>query len=238
MKQFCRVEFVGFILLVVFSFAGCKSSPERLPPVAPVQTIPVKTNVLKTGVAPILVETNLFNGKNLDGWAVTDFGGHGEVSVENGEIKINMGSELTGVNWTNAAILPKTNYEIELDAMRREGGDFFCGLTFPVNDSFCSLILGGWGGGVVGISSIDRMDASENETSRNLYFERNRWYHVRVQVAPQKILVWIDQEKTIDVEITGRKISMRPGDIERSVPLGIATWQTSAALKNIRLKPL
>ena len=147
-------------------------------------------------------------------------------------------AELSGIHWTNAAILPKTNYEIELDAMKLEGNDFFCGLTFPVNNSFCSLILGGWGGNVVSISSLDGADASENDTSTGLYFVKNRWYHVRLQVTPEKILAWVDDEKIVDVKIAGRKVSMRAGEIEQSIPLGIATWQTSSALKNIRLKRL
>ena len=147
-----------------------------------------------------------------------------------------MGAELSGINWTNAEVLPKINYEIELDAMKLEGSDFFCGLTIPYSNSFFSLIVGGWGGGIVGISNLNGADASENDTTRNLYFERNRWFHIRVRVTPEKIEAWIDQDKVVDLEIDGRRISMRGGDIERSIPLGIATWQTSAVVKNIRLK--
>lgn len=120
--------------------------------------------------------------------------------------------------------------------MKREGNDFFCGLTFPVNDSFCTLIIGGWGGSVVGISSLDGGDASENDTSTSLFFERNRWYHIRLQVRPDKIKAWIDKDNIVDVGIAGRKVSMRIGDIELSKPLGIATWQTSASYKNLTLK--
>jgi hypothetical protein len=47
------------------------------------------------------------------------------------------------------------NYEIKLEAKKVTGNDFFCGMTFPVGDSFCSFIVGGWGGPVVGLSSID-----------------------------------------------------------------------------------
>ena len=52
----------------------------------------------------------------------------------------------------NTNEIPKINYEVALDAMRVSGSDFFCGLTVPVNDSFCSLIVGGWGGGLGGVS--------------------------------------------------------------------------------------
>ena len=45
-----------------------------------------------------------------------------------------------------------------------KGGDFFATLTFPVDDSFCTFVTGGWGGDIVGLSSIDGWDASDNET--------------------------------------------------------------------------
>ena len=177
---------------------------------------------------------SLFDGKTLKGWAVTDFAGTGKVDIQNGQIMLHSGLILTGVNWTNE--IPKTNFEIELEAMKEDGSDFFCCLTFPVNNSHCSFVVGGWGGAVVGISSIDGMDASENDTTKFMNFEKKRWYRVRVRVTPAKIETWIDNEKFADQPIEDRKIGMRPGEIELSIPLGIATYQTTAALKNIRLR--
>ena len=78
------------------------------------------------------------------------------------------------------AKLPKTNFEISLDAKRVQGHDFFCGLTFPVGDSFASLIVGGWGGAVCGISSIDGNDASSNDTTTRRKFDNDKWYHIRL----------------------------------------------------------
>ena len=178
----------------------------------------------------------LFDGKSLKGWAVTDFAGGGKIEVEKGQLVINSGLMLSGVTFTNA--IPKTNYEISLEAMKVDGSDFFCGLTFPVGDSHCSLILGGWGGGVVGISSIDGMDASENETTKFLNFEKARWYHIRVRVTSVKIEAWLDDEKLVDQMIEDRRISMRSGEIELNVPFGVATYQTTAALKNFRFREL
>src|SRR4029077_5162484 len=110
-----------------------------------------------------------------------------------GVIVLNMGDPFTGINWTNE--VPKIDYEVALDAMRVSGSDFFCGLTVPVGTNFCSLIVGGWGGSLVGISSLDHMDASENETTRTMNFEQGRWYRIRMRVVPGKIQAWIDQER-------------------------------------------
>ena len=55
-------------------------------------------------------------------------------------------------------------------------------------------MIGGWGGGgVVGISSVDDLDASENETMNIEGFNDNTWYRVRVRVTDQKIEAWIDR---------------------------------------------
>ena len=236
MKQNLWFSLLAAITLL-FATAGCISKTAPTVSTNPPAAATSKPETAQTAPATP-AEIALFNGQDLAGWKETDFGGHGEVLVKEGVIQISMGAELTGFNWTNLAVLPKTNYEIELDAMKRDGNDFFCGLTFPVSNSFCTLIVGGWGGGVVGISSLDGGDASENDTSKSLFFERNRWYHIRLQVQPKKILVWIDEDKIVDVGIAGRKVSMRSGDIEQSIPLGIATWQTSASIKNLRLKTL
>ena len=179
----------------------------------------------------------LFDGKTLDNWQRTKFGGEGPVTVEDGQIVLEMGAaDLTGITWTGPA-LPKTNYELALQARRLDGNDFFAGITFPVGDSFCSLILGGWAGTVVGLSSIDGMDASENATSQSIVFDDRRWYEVRIRVTPTKIQAWLDDRQIIDQDITGKTIDTR-GEVEQSKPLGIAAWRTKSALRNIRLRRL
>jgi hypothetical protein len=177
---------------------------------------------------------NLFDGKTLAGWKVTDFAGRGEVNVKDGRIILESGS-MTGITWTND--LPRMNYEISLDAMRVEGGDFFCGLTFPVGKDPCSLIVGGWGGGVVGLSSLDGQDAANNETTKYMMFETGKWYQIRLRVTPTKIEAWIDAEKVVDATTTDRTISIRI-EVEESKPLGIASWSTTAALRNLKLRRL
>jgi hypothetical protein len=176
----------------------------------------------------------LFDGQTLGGWTETKFAGRGEVQCESGLIVLNMGDPFTGLNYTNE--FPKMGYEIALDAMRLTGSDFFCGLTVPVGDSFCSLIVGGWGGSLVGISSLDGMDASENETTKYLSFEPGRWYRMRLRVTEGRLEGWIDSEKLINVLTKDRKISLRPGDIEMSKPMGIASWQTTGVLREIKVR--
>jgi hypothetical protein len=177
---------------------------------------------------------SLFDGKTLGSWKSAEFGGEGKVTLSNGQINLEAGATLTGITWSRGD-LPKIDYEISFEAKKTDGNDFFCGLTFPVDDSHCSLILGGWGGGIVGLSSLDGLDASENETTQVMNFPQDRWYKVRVRVTKTKIEAWLDDKNIIDVTTTGKKISIRP-EVDLSVPLGIASWMTGAALRDIKLR--
>ncbi len=187
---------------------------------------------------------SLFDGRTLGSWAQSGFEGEGAVKVENpfrggpGAIILHEGVTLSGVTWTKASELPRTNYEVELEAMKLHGEDFFCGLTFPVGTSACSFIVGGWGGMVVGLSSVDHFDASDNDTTMGMEFKDNRWYRIRVKVTDKKIEAWIDDQQMVDLEITGRKITLRWGEIDKSLPLGVAAYMTRAAVRNIRLRTL
>jgi hypothetical protein len=143
---------------------------------------------------------------------------------------------MTGVNYTGT--LPKANYELRMEAQRSEGSDFFAGITFPINDSFLTWINGGWGGTVVGLSSIDGNDASENETSVSRDFQRGRWYRLWFAVTPDRVRAWIDDELVIDVTLTNREVSLRPGEIELSKPFGIATYNTTSRIRKIEWRPL
>lgn len=178
----------------------------------------------------------LFDGKTLANWQPTKFTGAGAVKVENGQVILEAGGALTGITWAGPE-LPTTNYEIALQAMRVEGRDFFAGLTFPVADSFCSLILGGWGGTVIGLSSINGVDASENETSQSIDFESGRWYNIRIRVTPAKIEAWLDDRQIISQDLKGNKISTRV-EVDLSQPLGVASWRTKSALRDFRLRRL
>ena len=193
---------------------------------------------LGTGcVTPGGSNTELFNGKDLTGWEVTDFAGGGAIEVKDGEIHIAMGELISGINLAHENI-PRTNYELSAEAMKLDGNDFFCGLTFPVGDTYASFIPGGWGGTVVGISSIDGMDASENEPATFKEFKTHQWYRFRVRVTPGKIQCWMDDEMVVDLLLEDRSIAPRPGPIELSVPIGITSFQTVTRIRNIRLQPI
>ncbi|HOP00202.1 MAG TPA: DUF1080 domain-containing protein [Bacteroidales bacterium] len=175
---------------------------------------------------------SLFDGESLDGWLVIDAVGHGRVSVDEECIIIEKGEEITGVKWTGE--LPKMDYEVHLEAKRIDGSDFFCGLTFPVEESFLTLVLGGWGGSVTGLSCIDSYDAAENETYGMWEFEQNKWYSVRLSVTKEKIEAWIDDNKIVDFVQGQSHLSLR-WEVDISKPFGITTYKTTGAIRKITL---
>ena len=168
-------------------------------------------------------------------WRISDFDRTGPVYVDGDVVFLEMGNDMSGI--TRVGPFPKMNYEITLDAMRVAGSDFFCGLTFPVEDDPCTLILGGWGGTTCGLSCIDFHDAANNETTNYREFHRGQWYAVRLRVTPGRIQAWVDDRELVDVNVEGRNIDIR-WEAEPSVPLGIATWRTTGALRNIRIREL
>lgn len=237
-----------FLLLAVLTLGACRreTPPASAPPdETGVSQEQAKTETTVSQEMPKtepnvsketpLTEISLFDGKSLGQWKITDFGGQGDVYVKDGAIYLEMGNDMTGVHWTGPLV--RMSYEITLEAMRVDGSDFFCGLTFPVADKPCSLILGGWGGSICGLSNIDYYDAANNETTRVVSFENGKWYRVRLRVTPDRIQAWLDDEELVNIETTGRKIDIRP-EVDLSQPLGIATWCTTGAIRNIHLRRL
>ena len=207
-----------------------------LPLIVSLVTVPVLCAAAQSAKKADTGWESLFDGKTLTNWQPTKFFGEGPVRVEDGQIILEAGSDLTGITW-HGRELPTANYELALQAMRVAGRDFFAGVTFPVGDSFCSLILGGWGGQVVGLSSINGMDASENDTSQSIEFENGRWYDIRIRVTAAKIEAWLDNRQIINTDLKGNEVGVRI-EVERSKPLGVASWRTKAALRDLRLRRL
>src|SRR4051812_34950424 len=116
--------------VAVFALAGCNDSKDKSASEKPKPT-PAEKTAQPYGKPAELQWTSLFDGKALGKWSSANFGGEGEVKVENGAIMLPAGVTLTGVTYTGDDY-PKMNYEISLEAQKVDGGDFFCGLTFPV----------------------------------------------------------------------------------------------------------
>ena len=200
-------------------------------------TLP-QIHALKAETPAKVKEWVLFDGKSLDDWETVDIGASGTIEQEEDALIINQGDSLSGLLYKRAAELPVTNYEISLEAKRLQGVDFFCGLTFPVGDlkTCATLVCGGWGGSVTGISNIDGQDAANNSTGTYQRYEDDKWYKFRLRVTPENISVWVEDKKVVDQDLKDRKISLRPGPIESYAPLALSTYCTTAAVKNIRLK--
>jgi hypothetical protein len=106
-----------------------------------------------------------------------------------------------------------------------------------VGDAHCSLVMGGWGGTVVGLSSIDDKDASQNQTGSFETFAKNQWYKVKIRVTKKNIGAWIDDKQVVDLDTKDKKISIRP-ECDLCKPFGIATWRTTGAVRAIRVRTL
>lgn len=168
-------------------------------------------------------------------WSPTPFGGGGAVRMEDGALELGPGHPLTGVTWS--APVPRGDYELELEAERLQGDDFFVGLTFPVGDAHLTLVLGGWGGALCGLSCLDGRDASDNETKFFHAFERGRLYAVRVEVRDTRVRAWLDGSEVVDVDTAGRSVGLRT-EVEPSAPLGLATFLTRARYRKLRWRSL
>jgi len=195
----------------------------------------------------------LFDGKTLKNWEVTKYiGSKGSevigvdakgkqvkegVKADHNVILINPGEPLGGIRWVGKE-LPKVDYEISLEARRVEGDDFFCCVTFPYKKDNASFVVGGWGGTMTGISSVNNYDASENTTTKVANFDNGTWYKIRMRLTGDRIEAWIDDEQMVNLTTTDKIINMRFGEIEESVPLGISVFQSTSEVRNIRLKTL
>lgn len=221
-KQLIFLTIIALTLIFSFSMMNCRGENKG------------EKNIISEP-APAPDSTYIFNGKDLTGWEITNFGPQGPVLVSNGEIILGMGDGCTGITYKKP--FPVLDYKVCLEARKTAGNDFFCGMTFPVDNEPCTLIIGGWGGTTVGLSSIDGKDASENQTTTLMKFERDRWYGICLTVKKNEIKAWIDDSLVINFQRKDEKLSIRP-EVSLSRPFGIASWNTTAELRNIRVTGL
>ncbi|MCX6613554.1 MAG: DUF1080 domain-containing protein, partial [Acidobacteria bacterium] len=105
------------------------------------------------------------------------------------------------------------------------------------NDSHATWVNGGWGGDIVGISSIDNWDASENETRAYFNFENERFYRFRIEVKAATIRAWIDDKLVVDLKINNRTISLRRG-MDVTTPLSLFSYNSASSIRKIEYRLL
>jgi hypothetical protein len=168
-----------------------------------------------------------------DAWEEVVTGASGEVTHDGEALVLGAGGPLTAVRWTG--VTPTVPYVLEFEATRVRGNDFFCGLTFPAGDGHLTLVLGGWGGALCGLSCLDGEDAATNGTASYRGFALGRAYRVRLEVGAERVRAWLDEEPLLDVTLAGRTCSLRT-EVAACAPLGMASYQTIARLGPLRLR--
>jgi hypothetical protein len=178
---------------------------------------------------------DMLGGPLEERWLATNFGGEGAVTLSEGVLTLSPGDPLTGVTWQGE--FPTEHYEIQFEAQRVEGSDFFVGLTFPIGSQYCSFICGGWGGGLIGVSSINGNDASENATASFRSLKNQHWYKFRIRVEPEKLSVWMDDEQIVDESRANKDFSIR-AEMRPCRPVGYSTFLTKASVRGLAYRQL
>jgi len=179
----------------------------------------------------------LFDGKSLRGWRVAEgrqFAGHGPVRAADGRLALHQGVGRTGIAWRGE--FPTMDYEIALE-LCREGGKELCEILFPVGSERCTWSIGGWGGAGTAVQFLDGISGDANDTFRPLAVRTGHWYRARLRVAEGRIQGWLDDAKLIDLPIAGRKLTPPPW-FPVPEPFGIESWQTTLAVRSLKLRLL
>ena len=192
-------------------------------------------------------ETTQADAPETFDWTPCRFGGDGPVEIATDPASstderlttLGFGDPLTGIRVESDSAVAKISdsYLWTVRARRVDGYDFFAAMTFPIGDQHATFIAGGWGGGVTGVSSIDQMDASENETTQYRPIETGRWYELAVEVTPERLRCRIDDEWVVDVERRDRDFSLR-AEMDVCRPWGIANYQGQTEIAWSRLERL
>lgn len=163
------------------------------------------------------------------------FGGDGAMRATSSELVLEPGAPLTG--GTFAVELPRDGYEVAFRAARLSGIDFFCGLTFPTARGELTLVLGGWGGTVCGLSSLDGEDASSNDTRTLRHFKTGVDAAVRVRVDGDDVRVYVDDQPFLAASLRDREVNVR-AEVEPCRPFGFCCYLTTARIADLRWRPI
>ncbi|HUT35124.1 MAG TPA: protein kinase [Planctomycetota bacterium] len=176
---------------------------------------------------------SLFDGKTLEGWRKYEAAGQntGTLDAKNGQIVLGAGNPHAGLIWTQD--FPKCDYELELKVSDLGGYQTPCQLTFPIQDSFCTLF---YRCGTA--ASLSKVGGKDHGVPGGKPGAEKRWYALRLRVTQAKIGVWVDGKQVLDVAIPeGATITCDKADwgIKR---LNIRTWKTTAAYRDLRVRRL
>jgi hypothetical protein len=176
---------------------------------------------------------SLFDGKSLRGWRTVKLpqASSGKARVEDNRIILDMVPGLgTALEWVGD--FPAENYEVEFQASKL-AGEYLCNVIFPIGASRCSLNLGD----NTGFDTLDGLRSWENTSTTRLSIRPRRWYRCRLRVTESAIEVWVEGKKIINLPRAGHKFTVYP--VWAPVKsLALCTWNTGAALRNIRLRRL
>ncbi len=214
-----------------YGLGARQETTKPAPPVA-VQE-PANDSSKSAAQSPEQESRKLFDGETMVGWEIVAFGGQDKIEVVDGSIVAEAGYPLAGIAST-LKDLPRSGYTLALEAQKIDGTDFFCCVTFPVKEQHCSLVVGGWGGTLCGISCIDGDDASHNSTKWLKKFERGQWYDIEIKVTDDRIVCSVDDEVAVDLPLNGIELSLR-SEVHSTTPIGICAFETKSAWRNIRL---
>ena len=188
-------------------------------------------------IEELFVEGDLLEGPSWD-WRVfesTKYLKAGAVKFEDGIMTIAAGEPFSGAALTDPVY--SDYYELSLEARRTAGSDIFCGIYFPVGDSHCSVVLGGWGNSLSGLSMLDGLSAAENETAYPQSFGNDKWVKVQLKVLPESLTLMADGETVIHLDREGRELTPYLG-LEMFHPLGFFTYESAAEIRNARITRL
>ncbi len=179
----------------------------------------------------------LFDGRTLDGWKPVAGRRSGPVAVAvavaDGVLTLTAGEPMTGVTSTRAD-LPKTNYALSFEAKRTDGNDFFAAATFPVGSSFVTLVNGGWGGSVTGLSLINGASAAENATNHFVKYQNDVWYRFTIQVTDRVVRCLVDDREVFALDHADTQLKTRIEN-RANEPLGFASYRSSGAIRRVEV---